>query len=113
MLCPSFNLNIYLEGNSGDLVAKSCPILVTPWTCSQQAPLFMGFLRQKCWSGMSVPSPGDLPNPEIKPKSPALQADSLPTEPPGKRRGIVLFLMYKGTQMLREVSHLPESTELR
>jgi len=70
----------------------------------------MGFLRQKRWSGMSFPSPGDLPNPEIKPKSPALQADSLPTEPPGKWRGIVLFLMYKGAQMLREGSHLPEST---
>jgi len=40
----------------------------------------MGFSRQEYWSGLPFPSPGDLPNPEIKPKSPALEADSLPTE---------------------------------
>ena len=82
-------------------------------TVVSQASLSVGSPRQEYWSGLLFPLSGDLPNPEIKPKSPALQADSLPTEPPGKRRGIVLFLMYKGTQMLREVSHLPESTELR
>ena len=43
-----------------------------------------GFSRQEDWSGLSCPSPGDLPNPGIKPGSPTLQADSLPTEPPGK-----------------------------
>ena len=56
----------------------------TPWTVAHQAPLSMGFPRQEYWSGFPFPSPGDLPNPEIKPGSPALQADSLPTEPPGK-----------------------------
>ena len=45
-----------------------------------QAPLSMGFSRQKYWSGLPFPSPGDLPNPGIKPRSPTLQADSLPTE---------------------------------
>ena len=46
-----------------------------PWT----APLTMGFSRQEYWSGLPFPSPGDLPNPGIKPRSPTLQADSLPT----------------------------------
>ena len=44
----------------------------------------MGFSGQGYWSGLPLPSPGDLPNPGIKPESPALQADSLPSEPPGK-----------------------------
>ena len=56
----------------------------TPWTVACQAPVFMGFLRQEYWSGLSYPSPRDLPDPGIEPASPALQADSLPSEPPGK-----------------------------
>ena len=64
----------------GGLVAKTCPTLVTPWTVAHQAPLSMGFSRQEYWSGLPFPSPGDLPNPGVEPKSPALQADSLPTE---------------------------------
>ena len=51
---------------------------VTPLTVACQAPLFMGFSRQEYWSGLSFPSPGDLPDPGIEPKSPALGADSLP-----------------------------------
>ena len=54
------------------------------WIVVHQAPLSMGFSRQEYWSGLSCPPPGDHPNPGIKPRSPALQADSLPTEPPGK-----------------------------
>ena len=50
----------------------------------------MGFSRQEYWSGLSFPSPGHLPNPGIKPRSPALQIDSLPSEPPGKH-GITQF----------------------
>ena len=46
-----------------------------------QVPLSIGFSRQEYWSGLSFPSPGDLPNPGIKPGSPALQANSLPAEP--------------------------------
>ena len=49
-----------------------------------QAPLSMGFSRQEYWSGLPFPSPGDLPDPGIKGGSPALQADALPSEPPGK-----------------------------
>ena len=51
---------------------------------AHQAPLFMGFSRQEHWSGQPFPSPGDLPDPRIEPVSPTLQADSLPSEPPGR-----------------------------
>ena len=56
----------------------------TPWTVDCQASLSMEFSRQEYWSGLPFPSPGDLPNPRIKPRYPALQADSLPSELPGK-----------------------------
>ena len=57
---------------------------MTPWTVAYQASLSMGFSRQEYWSGLPFPSPGDLPDPGIKPRSPTLQVDSLPSEPPGK-----------------------------
>ena len=57
----------------------------TPWTIAYQAPPSMGFSRQECWSGLPFLSPGDIPDPGIKPGSPALQADALPSEP-GKPR---------------------------
>ena len=57
---------------------------VTQWTAAHQAPLSMEFSRQEYWSGLPFPSPGDLPDPGIQPRSPALPADSLPTEPAGK-----------------------------
>ena len=55
-------------------------LFVTPWTVACQAPLSMGFSRQEYWSELPFPSPGDLPGPGIELGSPALQADSLPTE---------------------------------
>ena len=64
--------------------AKSCPTLETLWTVALQPPLSMGFSRQEYWSGLPLPSPGDLPDPGIEPRSLALQADSLPTELCGK-----------------------------
>ena len=54
------------------------------WTVAYQAPLSMEFSRKEYWSGLPFPSPGDPPNPEIKPGSPTLQADALLSEPPGK-----------------------------
>ena len=69
----------YGGGDGGGFVAKP-PTLATPWTAACQAPLSTGFSRQEYWSGLPFPSPGNLPNPGIKPGSPALQADSLPTE---------------------------------
>ena len=65
------------------LVTQSCPTLQpTPWTAGPQAPLSMGFSRQEYWSRLPFPSPGDLPDPGIEPRSPALLADSLPSKPP-------------------------------
>ena len=58
-------------------------LFATPWTVAYQAPLSMGFSRQEYWSRLPFPSPGDLPDPGIKPRSLALQADALPSEPPG------------------------------
>ena len=60
------------------LVAQSCPTLCDPMDCNLPGCLFMGFSRQEYWSGELVPSPGDLSDPGIEPKSPTLQADSLP-----------------------------------
>ena len=57
---------------------------MTPWTVAQQAPLSMEFSRQEHWSRLPFPSPGNLPNPGIEPGSPALQAESSLSEPPGK-----------------------------
>ena len=60
---------------------QSCLTPCDPMDCiAHQAPLSIRFLRQGYWSGLPFPSPGDLPNPGIEPGSPALQADSLPTE---------------------------------
>ena len=59
-------------------------LFVTPWTVACQTPPPMGFSRQEYWSGSPFPSPGDLPDPRIEPWSPAPQADSLLSEPPGK-----------------------------
>ena len=56
----------------------------TPWIVAYQAPPSMGFSRQEYWSGLQFPSPGDLSDPGIEPRSPALQADALPSKPPGK-----------------------------
>ena len=56
---------------------------VTPWTVAWQSPLSMEFSRQEYWSGLPCPPPWDLPNPGIEPRSPALQADSLPSDPQG------------------------------
>ena len=64
--------------------AQSCPTFFTLWTVARQAPLSMGFSRKEYWSGLPFPSPGGLPNPGIEPRSPALQADSLPIEPVGR-----------------------------
>ena len=59
-------------------------LFVTLWTVAYQAPLSMGFSRQRYWSGLPFPPPGDLPDSGIEHKSPTLQADTLPSEPPGK-----------------------------
>ena len=62
-------------------VTQSCPTLCNP----------VEFSRPEYWSGQPFPSPGDLPNPRIEPRSPVLRADSLPAEPPGKPISRKLF----------------------
>ena len=66
------------------LVAHLCPTLCNPMHCSLQAPLSMGFSRQEYWSGLPCSPPGDLPKLGIEHASPAWQAVSEPSEPPGK-----------------------------
>ena len=82
------NLDSMLKSRDITLPTKVCLVkamvfLVLMYECECQAPPSMGFSRQECWSGMPFPSSGDLPNTVIKPKSPALQADSLLCEQPG------------------------------
>ena len=76
-----FHLSVHV------LAAQLCPILCNPGHCSPPgSSLYMEFSRQEYWSGLPFPSPGDLPNPGIEPRSPALQADALPSEPPRKSK---------------------------
>ena len=79
-----FAFIVFLGKRLGELLESVShsvmPDSATPWTAAHQVPLPMGFPRQECWSGLPFPSPGDLPNTGIEPRSPALQADSLPTE---------------------------------
>ena len=77
-------LLITLHYGGGGLIAKSYLTLAILWTVACQAPLSIGFSRQKYCSGLPFPSPGDLPDPGIEPRSPTLQADDLPTELRGK-----------------------------
>ena len=65
------------------LVTELCPTLAISWTVARQAPLSIGLPRQEHWSGLTVPSPGDLPDPRIEPTSPALAGVSFTTESPG------------------------------
>ena len=67
---------------------------MTPWDVARQTPLSMGFSRQEYWHGLPFPSPGDLPDPGVAARSPALQADSLPSEPPKKALSIEIGLIY-------------------
>ena len=66
----------------------------TPWTVACQASLPMGFFRPEYWSGLPFPSPGDLPNSGIEPRSPELQAGSLPSEPPGKPLQVYSWVIF-------------------
>ena len=76
-------INMYTH-KSGSVSRSFVFNSVTPWTAARQSSLSLEFSRQEYWSGLPFPSPGDLPYSGIKPGSPALQADSLPSEPPRK-----------------------------
>ena len=62
-----------------------------PWTVAWQAPLSMGFPKTEYWCGLPFPSPGDLPDPGIKPASPALAGQFFTVEPPGKSYGVMKY----------------------
>ena len=68
--------------------------LATPWTVAYQAPPSVGFSRQEYWSGLPFPSPGDLPDPGIEPRSPTLDADALTSESPGKPNCAVVWAFF-------------------
>ena len=72
------------------LASQSRQVLATPWTVTRQAPPSMGLPRQEYWSGLPFPSPRDLPDPGIKPESPALAGGFFTTEP---HQGVVLILL--------------------
>ena len=91
---------IALRNVYGGLVTKSCLTLVTPWTSAHQASLSMGFSRLEYWRGFLFPSPEDLPDPGIEPGSPALQADSLPTELLRNSQEIFKWVIYIGVLYL-------------
>ena len=83
---PSRDVRCALDAK---LESLSCVrLFATPWTAAHQAPLSMGFSREEYWSGLPFPSPGDLPDPGIKPRSPALRAETLTSEPPGKLKDL-------------------------
>ena len=81
-VCVCIHIYIYIVKVKLKLLSH-VRLFATPWTVAYQAPPSVGFSRQEYWSGLPFPSPGDLPNPGIEPGSPALQADALPSEPPG------------------------------
>ena len=81
------------------LVAQSCLTLCDPMTVAHQAPLSMGFSRQEYWSWLSFPSPGDLSDPGVEPRSPALQADSLLPD----HQGSLFFFFFKVKYLVKSV----------
>ena len=81
---PGLQITVHVSGGGKVKSLSRVRLFATPWTVAYQAPLSMGFSRQEYWSGLPFPSPGDLPDPGIEPRSPTLQADTLTSEPPGK-----------------------------
>ena len=77
------NRHMVCEGKKEKSLSR-LQLFATPWTIANQAPLSMGFSRQVYWSGLPLPSLGNLPDPGIEPRSPTLQTDTLLSEPPGK-----------------------------
>ena len=122
MICPCYSVehnqgsqNEILSIRWGWLVSKSCPTLVTPWTIACQA-LSMRFPKQEYRSALSIPSPGDLPDRGIEPRSVSCvagdflhwKADSLPNDLPGKPKCQVLISCEKSHP---ELLHIPVCQE--
>ena len=84
LLCGFANLGVLKATYQKVKSLSPVRFFATPWTVACLAPPSMGFSSQEYWSGLPFPSPGDLPGPGFEPGSPTLQADSLPSELPGK-----------------------------
>ena len=84
ILISTISLRISLTSEPVKLLSH-VRLFAIPWTVAYQSPPSMEFSRQEYWSGLPFPTPGDLPDPEMEPRSPALQADALPSELPGKQ----------------------------
>ena len=80
-------------------------LFATPWTITHQAPPSMGFSRQEYWSGLPFPSPEDLSDPGIEPRSPALEADALTSEPPWKIQASKVILKILQARLQQYVNH--------
>ena len=93
-------------------------LFATPWSAASQAPLSLGFSRQEYWSGLPLPSPGDLPTSEIEPGSLTLQADALLSKPPGKPminpqvKSYVTVKVERFSSKIRNKSRMPTLTTL-
>ena len=102
--------SIYVEKTKGDvIVTQSCVKLCDPWTVAHQAPLSLGFPRWEYWSGLSVPSPGDLPDPGVEPASPSLAGGPLTAETTRKAQmttvgGVNAERLARGGLLLLELS---------
>ena len=86
-------------------------VLMILWTVAYQAPPSMGFSRQEYWSGVPLPSPGHLPDPGIEPRSPALQADTLQSEPPEMPVSVTGELKAPGTGKSSIAATMPPKTQ--
>ena len=96
VFCELLSFLCWLQGDNINCCCQSlCRVqpCVTPWPVARQAPLSMEFFRQGYWSGLPFPPPGDLPNPGIKPVSPALVGRFFTNEPPGKPNNINTYLI--------------------
>ena len=89
---------VYVDGSGGGLVAKSCLNSHDPMEYSSLHSSVHGISQARIWSGLLFPSPGDLPNRGIEPRSPALQTEALSSEPPGIDR-CVYICVYSHTQI--------------
>ena len=112
---PRYNENIILNVESKDAHARSLSciwLFVTPRTVAHQAPLSIEFPWQEYWSGLLFPLPGDLPDPRLKPTSPALVGRFFITEPPGKPLNLKIDLYSLNLQSLARQGNFYRTRDL-
>ena len=100
-----FSLIGYYKVKVKVLVIQLVWLFETPWTVACQLLLYMGFSRQEYWSALPFPSPGNLPLPEIKPRSPTLQADSLTSDPLEKPLMGCHAFLHGNYRLLQDTKH--------